>query len=231
MESLTFGFWLFIIKPVCKSNRFEYGEPPMATIDDFDKLEEKVFQDYNQDGALVTVAGLRMLMVGMFIVIWPNARPLSNWLFVLAVILPVDWLVRSLWRRWITFPRLGYAKQLTHLESPPNARKKRGFWFQPLTFIPLFLSLQYSHPDLTIYTPTSSVFVATSLITLGYILGFRLYGIMSALSIGIVWLTVPIHINPGWAVVVIGFIQMGIGFSCLPRFLEKYPRLEESHAQ
>jgi hypothetical protein len=218
-----------IIKSVCKTNQREEERAAMPAIDDLNKLEEKVFQDYNQDGGLVTIAGLNILMAGMFIVIWSNATFLGGFIF-LAVIAPVDWLGRFLWRRWITFPRLGYAKQLAYRDSPPNARRNRHFWLFILSYYPLYLSLSYSHPNPTTNMP-ESILVAGSLTTLGYMIGFKMYGIMAALLIGMIWLTVPIHIDPGWAVVVSGLIQMGIGLSWLQRFLAKQPRPEENHAQ
>jgi hypothetical protein len=219
----------------------------MKATDDFSNLEEKIYQAYSRDGAILTTLGLYILWAGLCIVAWPfpwdhfgiAAWPTPwNGLIPLCIIGPLLLLMRLAWTKRITVPRLGYAKSAARRDLPRH-RKWRYMWLAVAIALPLgvwmrvWLSVHSGmpHTDKEGIVGLAPVIVGIGLATTKINLPKRQFWTIIALTYGLVVLASFLAVDEGWAIGIVGLLLAGLGLVCLRRFLRDYPRREETDEQ
>jgi len=213
---------------------------------DFSRLEEKIYQEYSRDGAILTMLGLYILWAGLCVVAWPfpwdhfgiSAWPTPwNGLIPCVLAFPLLLLVQ-VWRKRISFPRLGYAKSVARRDIPRHRVWRYmliGFAITVLLGVWMRLSLRV-HSGMR--GSDKEAIVGLAAVTLGIGLAGaevnlqkKHFWAIIILTFGLVVLASCLGVDEGWAIGIIGLLLAGIGLARLRRFLRDYPRQEETDGQ
>jgi hypothetical protein len=214
----------------------------MKADSDLRQMEEKIYQELNKDGALVTDLGLMFVFMGVYLAAWPvllYRLPLFQMLpsgfegpIPIGTIAILGLLLIWIWRRRITYPRLGYSKFVARREIPRSWRIRTFSLFFVLGFafsISMSLSLRLNsaiHPlphnqgDLS---STTGSMVGLGMAVVGVILGMKRMWMIVVPMLAMIWLAAYIHVSQGWVIVLAGLLLIGIGLERLRHFLRDYP--------
>ena len=207
-----------------------------------DNVQEKVYQDYSKDGAMVASLGFLLAAIGLTVVFWST---IWNWLtpledifgFItslipLAILMIPCLLMIRIWRLKITFPRLGYSKYILKRDLPRKWLPRYMLLLLVLDFVFMFvvdLSLRISASgepvaeDLADTGTLAAIVVGTTLAVLGFHLGIPKAMMIAAPMLAFIWFASYISISYGWIFVIAGLLLMWIGYQRLREFLREFP--------
>lgn len=211
----------------------------MKADDELRSLEEKIYHDYNQDGALITDLGIMFMWMGAWLALRPVLFEMFSaislvptWFMVYVPIFSaaiLGYLMIWLWRRWITYPRLGYTKFAASRKIPRNTRV-RTFLLFIILIIAFNFSMRYSlklisaiDPLLADYVSTTGSMVGIGMAVVGVILGLKRMWMMVVPMLALIWLAAYIHVSQGWVILLAGLLLVGLGLERLRRFLRDRP--------
>ncbi|RPH96562.1 hypothetical protein EHM69_01000 [candidate division KSB1 bacterium] len=222
----------------------------MKADNDFRQMEEKIYQEFNKDGALIACLGFMFVCMGVFLAAWPvlsESIPLFQTLpsgfeglISIGATAILGYLLIWIWRRRITYPRLGYSKFVARRDFPRNWRWRAIFLFFVLIFlfsISMSLSLRLNsavHPlphNLGDLSSNTGSFVGIGMAVVGVILGMKRMWMIVVPMLAMIWLAAYIHVSQGWVIVLAGLLLIGIGLERLRHFLRDYPLLVNTDVQ
>jgi hypothetical protein len=214
----------------------------MKAIAELGAVEEKVYQSYSKDGALITATGLMLAGTGACVAEWRSLADSlsflsfleyhSRILAVLTVISLLCILIMWLWRRFITFPRLGYSKFIATRNMPKKWRYRlMGYIlaFDLLFDLSIRLSMKIAAApakvpyDEAVFFGFIGILLGTSLAIPVVAYGLKKLWIVIAVATALVWLAPFIHVNIGWLVSIVGILLAGGGLYQLNDFLKANP--------
>jgi hypothetical protein len=202
----------------------------VAEISEFTNLEEKIARQYDRDGMVETVIGLALTLGGL------SLATKSGGTFTGLVPVYVI-LIARLWKKKITYPRLGFAE---FLAKRTKERKTRMLMFLLVLFLAvalaalILMAVSGKLGDLSFLTgPQGKLIfgdmVALMIAALGAIRKMRHLYVFAVIAylfcIGAYFL----NVSGGWALCVTGVLLLIVGIVRLVLFLRDNPRMEEAN--
>jgi len=195
---------------------------------DLSELEAKIFAEYGQDGAIETLMGAGLLLIGLNMA--GNAETVFIGLIPIFIVL-----LARVWRKRITFPRLGYVA----FSSERRARRRRTVIILLFAGVCAMLLAVWSSnlvQESAVADPASAanltrLFHGTVLsLIIAAVARFRrvnhLY-LFAVLNLILFIVAVATHQPSGLAVAGTGIALLGFGVARTVRFLRLHP-LQES---
>ncbi len=207
-------------------------------------LQVKLLRDYSRDGLFETLFGwmhvwaAALLLSNLRAAIGPHyANLILDTLFIMGIIL----LGRLLGRAWlmrITYPRLGFASFTTFWQWSQGRKRLWVKILQSVVILTLFdFLLGMLVPERSKgpwdLLPAESIFRMSIafMLTFGIVwLRLKHLWIIAAALTGLLVLAHFQHLDPSWAIGIVGLILLAIGLVKLRRFLRDYPLLEADDA-
>jgi hypothetical protein len=210
----------------------EKRETFMTEVSEFTNIEEKMAREYDRDGMVEFVLGLGLTMGGLSLA--TRSGTTVSGLVPIYVIL-----IARLWKKKITYPRLGYAE---FLSKRKKERKTRMLMFLLVLFLAVALAMLIllaaagSLGDLSFLSGREGKLIFGGLVALMFVaLGAirkmkHLYAfavLCYLLCIG----TYLLHVSGGWALSITGALLLAVGLARLVTFLRANPKLEGKPAE
>lgn len=199
---------------------------------DLDRLEGKVYREYNRDGALEFLIGIGFVLAGAFVL---GSRHGS---FVGLVPIFIVLLSRA-WKKRITYPRLGYAE----FTAARQAGKKRLLVLVLLTIAAVIilgvighLAAKATFADKDLMDLPHANLVLGGLLVL-FVLAIAVFRKASALyPVVVVFLVLVVLSDQGYlrlneAILWTGLLSLLIGTVKLIRFVHAHPRMDGDAAR
>jgi len=202
----------------------------MTELSEFTNLEERMSREYDRDGMVEFLLGLALTLGGLSLA--TRAGTTFSGLVPIYVIL-----IAKLWKKKITYPRLGYAE---FLSKRKKERKTRMLMFLLVLFLAVALAMLIimaaagSLGDLSFITgPSGKLFfgglIALMLVALGAIRKMKHLYAFAVLSYLLILGAYILNVSGGWALCITGALLLIVGVARLLVFLKANPKLEEAH--
>jgi hypothetical protein len=194
---------------------------------EFTNLEDRMAREYDRDGMVESLIGFALVLGGLSLA--TKAGTAVSGLVPIYVIL-----IAKLWKKKITYPRLGYAE---FLAKRRKERKTRMLLFLLLLFLAVALAMLLimaasgSLGDLSFVSGPKGKLIFGGLITvmIAALAFFRkmkhLYA-FAALSYLLIIGAYLLDVSGGWALSVTGILLLIVGIVRLVIFIRANPKLE-----
>lgn len=205
-------------------------------------VQEKVYQDYSKDGAMVTSLGCLIAGIGVMVIfwaaIWSGLSPLAAALGTFTTLVPLTAIILlcllliRYWRLKLTFPRLGYSKFILKRALPRKWMPRYIvllFVFDLLFMLATDYSLKIASGELPVAEDvsdigrTAAIAAGTTLAVLGFHLGIEKVLTLALPMLALIVLVSFIGISYGWIFLAAGAILIWIGYQRLRDFLREFP--------
>jgi hypothetical protein len=211
---------------------------------DRDALQATFRSDYRRDGLYETVMGFAFVWAGVAMLaqlssLFPAAYAEYGISAIYIVGLVPGVFVARVWRKRVTFRRLGFA-EVAFPWHPGMSDKQK--WTQGLQTLLVLVVLNIAVGLLLRdYSPASiepkfDPICLQNLISIGLGFGIVWWGLrhlwgIAALLLGLLAVARYLPMNPGWAIGATGLLMLIIGLWKLRRFLRDYPVLEAADGE